>query len=320
MKISRILMTLLVLSTQVHAETTKPDLSHLNLNGLPAIVTLDSIGLTPTYANLAFGQQSDSQKLDIYLPANPEQKSYPVVMFIHGGGFMFGDKSMSLPSIVKGLLDNGIAVVTTNYRLSKEATFPAAPQDIGRAIEFIKTHATDYHIDTSKLVMMGESSGANLAALSGTAFDSSVMRGALNNPQADIRPLGVVALYPPVDFLQLDRLMIKQGCTQGANHSEPDSFESQYLGGQIQKKKAEARAANPITYIDSNTPPFFVENGSNDCQVGTAQSQLLVNALKKKKIAVDYTLLEGAGHGGKAFEENQNVMKIVQWVKALYQN
>lgn len=280
---------------------------------LPPMVSLASAGLTPKFADQVYGEKSAAQRFDVYLPANGNSP-YPMVMFIHGGGFRMGDKTMVSPAIVKGLLDAGYAVISTNYRLSTEATFPAAPQDIGLAIEFLRNNADQYDVNPDQLIVMGESAGANLAALSGTAAANGVLRGALLDRDSDIRPQGVVALYPPVDFQQLDSLMQEQGC-ENPNHNAADSFESLYLGGAITSKTAEAEAANPVSHIDSRTPPFMIENGNKDCQIGSAQASLLVNALKGRLVPVSYTQLDGAGHGGPEFETSANISAMTDWMR-----
>lgn len=305
-------LAVLLMMTTIPFSSAHADTKGAVSEGIPEVATLSSIGLTAAYSDLAYGTVSDAQKLDVYLPDGKEG-AYPVVMFVHGGGFAFGDKTMSLPGIVKVLLERNIAVVTVNYRLSGEAQFPAASQDLGRAIEFVRAHGSEYGLDAARLITMGESAGANLVSLSGTAAASEVMRGELLDPATDIRPQGVVALYPPVDFLQMDTLMSEQGC-ENPNHDAVDSFESIYLGGALQTMRDAATASNPTSYIDESTPPFFVENGSADCQIGTAQSALIVEALKAQNIPTVYTLLEGAGHGGDAFEAADNAAIITDWV------
>ena len=281
--------------------------------GLPAMVSLASTGLTARFADVVYGEVSAAQKFDVYLPESADSP-YPVIVFIHGGGFRFGDKQMVSPAMVRGFLNAGFAVVSTNYRLSDEATFPAASQDIGLALEFLRNNADQYDIDPDKLVVMGESAGANLAALAGTAAANGVMRGALLDRDADIRPQAVVALYPPVDFLQLDELMKAQGCPE-ANHNSADSFESRYLGGALSSKTAEAEAANPITHIDSRTPPFLIQSGTADCQIGSGQSKLLASALQARLVNVTHEQLEGAGHGGPQFETGANISSLVFWMR-----
>lgn len=177
------------------------------------------------------------------------------------------------------------------------------------------------HIDGARLVVIGEAAGANLASLAGTAASAPLFRAELVNPQVDIRPLGVVALFPPVDFGQLDALLQKQDCdVSHGGHAGADSFEGRYLGGALAEVPDKVKATNPITYIDAQTPPFLIENGSADCMVGAGQSQLLVAALKKANRSVDYTLIPGAGHGGKAFETSENAKKIAKWVTSVLES
>ena len=77
------------------------------------------------YLNIAYADQSGSQKLDLYLP--DAAKPYPVIVYIHGGGFRAGNKRAgNAPDIVRAGLDRGYAVASLNYRLSGEATYPAA--------------------------------------------------------------------------------------------------------------------------------------------------------------------------------------------------
>lgn len=281
-------------------------------SGLPPIEFLSDFGLTPAFADQPYGRVSDSQKLDVYLPAQGKGP-FPVAIFLHGGGFRYGDKGSSIPPIVKAVLGKGVAVATVNYRLSGEATFPAAPRDVARAIEYLRAQAGRLHLDGARLVVMGESAGANLASLAGVAATAPLMRAELVDPHADIRPLGVVALFPPVDFAQLDSLLARQGCT-GQAHAQAGSFEARYLGGAFTTVPERVKAANPITYIDAQTPPFLIQNGSADCMVGTGQSQLLVAALKAAGRNVTYTLIPGAGHGGAPFETPQNAALIADWV------
>lgn len=301
--LASLLSATLILASQAHAQPPA---------GTAPIPSLASAGLTPAFADQAYGNRSQAQKLDIYLP-DGEHQSLPVVLFIHGGGFRFGDKTTVPAAYIKGFLNAGYAVASSNYRLSGEARFPAASQDIGRAIEYLRANARRYHINPDQLVLMGESAGANLAALAGTAADSKVMYGALDDEEADIRPQAVIALFPPVDFMQLDSLMQQQGCAD-AHHGDADSFESQYLGGPLASKRAEAEAASPVTHIDAYTPPYFIQNGSADCEIGNAQAGLLATALQSRRIAVSYQQIEGAGHGGPQFESTANVDSILEWL------
>lgn len=81
-------------------------------------------GMQLTKANIAYAHLSDAQNVDLYLPVG--NGPFPVLVYIHGGGFKFGNKEMASANLVKGFLKGGYAVASINYRLSGEAQFPAA--------------------------------------------------------------------------------------------------------------------------------------------------------------------------------------------------
>jgi acetyl esterase/lipase len=110
--------------------------------------------------------QSETQKLDIYLP-NEGKAPFPVIIAFHGGGFYEGNKSKEYMTPMLQGLNHGYAVVTVDYRLSDEAKFPAAINDAKAAIRFIKVNAAKYDSNPNKIVLWGSSAGGNLAALAG---------------------------------------------------------------------------------------------------------------------------------------------------------
>ncbi|ENZ7914650.1 alpha/beta hydrolase fold domain-containing protein [Klebsiella aerogenes] len=269
--------------------------------------------LLPDFANVTYGENSKTQTLDIYLPAN-SKPPYPVVVYAHPGGFKVGDKTMAPYSIAHAILEKGYAFVSVNYRLSGESKYPAAVQDFFRATEFIKEHEEKYNIETGTLYFYGESAGANIVALAGLASDNPVFNQGKIYPQTFIKPTGVISLYPPVDFARIAEFQKEQGCkvnmpSQGLN------FEEQYLGGKLADNPEKIKAANPVTYVSGSAPKFLIENGSNDCNVGAEQSKLLVNALRKNGSEVIYHEFQGAGHGGPEFETKENIKRLTDFLK-----
>jgi acetyl esterase/lipase len=116
------------------------------------------------WLDMAYASRSPAQKLDIYLPPQGEGP-YPVILDIHGGEFAHGDKrDMKVLNALKGL-DRGFAVVGVNYRLSGEAIFPAALQDIKAAIRWLRANASAFQLDAAHIGAFGGSSGGNLAAM-----------------------------------------------------------------------------------------------------------------------------------------------------------
>jgi hypothetical protein len=105
----------------------------------------------PRYPDMAYASLSPSQKLDLYLPKGSGPS--PVVLLVHGGGFMFGDKAD--PVFKSGtdlLLARGYAVANINYRLSGEARAPAPIHDVKTAVRWLRAHASQYHLNPGGFV------------------------------------------------------------------------------------------------------------------------------------------------------------------------
>jgi pectinesterase len=104
--------------------------------------------------------------IDAFVPKEKASNERIAVIMIHGGGWRSGDRSQHYP-LAESLAHLGYVCFTPEYRLSTEALFPAAVYDIKAAIRWVKVNASKYHVDTSKIVIAGFSSGGELAALWG---------------------------------------------------------------------------------------------------------------------------------------------------------
>lgn len=252
----------------------------------------------PRYRDLAYASLSPAQKLDLFLPESGGP--FPVVLIVHGGAFMFGDKAD--PQSMAGtdaLLKHGFAVANLNYRLSGEARAPAQIQDVKTAVRWLRTHAKEYNLDPEKFGAWGASAGANLVALLGTAIGIPALEGVeLGNPEVSSRVQAVVDWFGPIDFLKMDSQFSGKPASQ--THDASDSPESLLIGAPIQARPDLVKVVNPITYISPKASPFLVQHGTEDDTVPVQQSQLLYNALLPVIGAgkVTLTLFEGAGHGG----------------------
>jgi acetyl esterase/lipase len=229
---------------------------------------------------------SSSQKLDLYVT----QKSAirPLVILIHGGAFMFGDKGGEDAGL---WLNQCFAVASLNYRLSGEAPFPAAVQDCKSAIRWLRAHANDYGLDPNRFGVFGASAGGNLAAMIGVTGET---RKFDLGEHLDIssRVSVVGDWFGPTDFLEMDA----QRYNGGDLHDPADSPESRYLGGPIQRRPEVAKESNPITYVSSKCPPFYIAHGDEDKQVPYGQSLLLKKALERVKVTVKFRTVHGQGH------------------------
>jgi acetyl esterase/lipase len=242
--------------------------------------------------NLAYVTNgSASQTLDLY--ASKKAKGVPLIVWIHGGAFLFGSKEgfPAEPIPVDFLLE-GYAVASINYRLSPEAIFPAQLEDCKAAIRWLRAHADEFGIDSNRIGVWGASAGGNLAALVGTTgelrdFEVGENLGFSSRVQA------VCDFFGPTDFLQMDAHRL----SDGQIHDAPDSPESKLVGGPIQDNPDRVRRMNPITYVTRDTPPFLIVHGTVDRLVPFNQSQLLAAALEAAGASVKFHPVEGGGHG-----------------------
>lgn len=278
---------------------------------------------TATSTGIQYAAASSAQGLNLYLPEG--KGPFPVVIMIHGGAFLFGDESDVGPGFkgnVDALKAKGIAVASIGYRLSDEAPFPAAVQDVKAAIRYLRHNAAAHQVDPERFALWGKSAGANLALVAGLASGAPAFDDPeLADPAISDRVRAIVAFYPPVDFAQMDRQLAAQGCEQGSGpmdgaHDAADSPESKYLGAPIQSVPAKVQQANPISYITPDAPAVYLSAGSADCMVPAAQSKLMFEALRRLAPAsgAQLYILDGAGHADSAFEQGDSLKRTVNFL------
>lgn len=166
-------------------------------------------------------------------------------------------------------------MLTVNHRSSRDAIFPAQIQDLKAAVRFIRANGHDFQIDTSFIGITGYSSGGHLSAMMGTS--GFIRHMTINSKTAQIEgQIGnytsynssvsaVVDWFGPTDFQSMD------SCGSTMVHDAPDSPESILIGAPIQESDDLCALANPISYIDSDDPPFLILHGDADPLVPQAR-------------------------------------------------
>ncbi len=116
-----------------------------------------------TAVDVVYGHH-ERHRLDIYCPPEPQGRSLPVVLFVHGGGFLKGDKGSAQrwhnANVGRMCAAAGFVGVVINYRLAPEHTWPAGGEDVAASIDWVKTHINQYQGDPDRVVLMGTSAGA----------------------------------------------------------------------------------------------------------------------------------------------------------------
>lgn len=277
------------------------------------------------FANLAYAKGSSAQTLDLFLP-DSGTGPFPLIVAIHGGAFQFGHKSDGQENPMKAGLARGYAVASINYRLSKEAKFPAAIQDVKAAIRFLRAQAAQYQLDPNRFAAWGGSAGGNLAALAATSAREPLFHdSALGNSEQSDAVQVAVDWYGPIHFSTMDTQFAALGQTprMGKTNSER-SPESRYLGKVVGTPEAEllVQQASPLTYVSVDDPPMLLQHGTEDRNIPITQSQVLADSLARVigPEKVRFETVEGAGHGGKLFTSPENLERVFEfldrWLRA----
>ncbi|PFO06296.1 hypothetical protein COJ85_08160 [Bacillus sp. AFS076308] len=256
--------------------------------------------------DLVYAEINGRQLLaDLYLP-KMKKEPLPVIIWLHGGGWRFGDRKLG-PDFTRYFASKGYAMVSIDYRLSDEAIFPAQIHDVKTAVRWVKTIAGEYGLDRNKIGLWGSSAGGHLAALAATTKPNEFIGENPLYPEMTSDVQAVVIGYGPVDFLQIDEQRELYGIIEedpesvqipkDKKTSDPDSFESLFLGAPILTCPERVKEANPLIYVKESLPPFLIKHGLSDVAVPAHQSKLLYQELADKKNNVSLYLINGLGHG-----------------------
>jgi acetyl esterase/lipase len=258
-------------------------------------------------------------RLDLYRPSSVASP-HGLVIYVHGGGWQSGHTRHSgafanWPAVLASIAARGYVVVSLEYRLSGEAPFPAAIQDVKAAIRWLRTHAAEFGVDRQRAVIWGGSAGGQLAALAGTSCGVAALEppgatasqrpepgaaaptktSTVTPPSATVESdcvQGVIAWYGIFDFATLAG---QGGPPTVAN--DPASGPGRYLGCALAKCTPQAvAAAGAITYLDAKDPPVLMIHGVNDRTVPIAQSRAYLAALKAKGVPAELIEIPGVDH------------------------
>ncbi|MFD6971050.1 alpha/beta hydrolase fold domain-containing protein [Streptomyces sp. NPDC059979] len=238
--------------------------------------------------------------LDVQVPVG--EGPFPAVVWIHGGGWLDGDRRYPPPTVPAALLHGavlgaGLALVSIDYRHSLEAPFPAQLHDVKAAIRYVRAFADVLGIDPDRIGVWGESAGGHLAALAGlTRPDGpggAVLEGTQGVTPGETGVLAVVDWYGVSDLVALAGHPLPP---MASGLEFPDPYEA-LLGASVAERPEAARAASPVTYADgSNPPPFLLVHGTRDGLVPYSQSEVLAAALRSAGGEVVLQPVEGADH------------------------
>jgi acetyl esterase/lipase len=255
-----------------------------------------------TFTYVPFG--TNAQTLDLYLPTTGSAP-FPTVIWIHGGGWVMGDKADVASA--KRLVCKGYAVASINYRLSGVAKFPAQIYDVKAAIRYLRANASTYALDATRFATFGSSAGGHLSSFIGSLGSiAGVEDLTQGNANVSSSVKAAIAWYGPSDFSQMDAQALAQGCGAGAaTHGGNGSPESGLVGCTVSDPACAnaVSGANPANFVQGLSVPMLFMHGSQDCTVPVGQSLLMRTQRDSRGIPGTFKrIVLGAGHGGLAWE------------------
>ncbi|MEM7228218.1 MAG: alpha/beta hydrolase [Planctomycetota bacterium] len=207
---------------------------------------------------------------DAAYPTTFEGERMPALIFMHGGGFVSGDKAQGRDFILS-FAEGGYFAMSIEYRLATERPLPAATFDAAAALRYLRTHADELDIDPERIGLSGYSAGGHLATLLATRGDR----------RSETHVACAATIAAPTDLAEL----VRRDPTLEALIEAPEGKLDMVL-----------KQLDPVTYIDANDPPIFLAHGEEDQTVEVEHMHRLARALESAGVPVTSQCLNGTGH------------------------
>jgi len=243
--------------------------------------------------NLRYGPYGRRNFLDVYRPRSGVTNA-PVLLQIHGGAWIVGDKRQQGMPLVLHMAKKGFVCVAINYRLSPRSRFPDHLVDCKRALAWIRENIEDYGGDPSRVIVTGGSAGGHLASM--MALTPNDPRYQPGFEEVDTSVQACVPVYAPYDLAEL------LGQRNGTEKALVERMARWVMGATPDESPEAFREASPLTHVHEDAPPFFVIHGTHDNLVPVSQARRFVESLRAKaKASVAYVELSGAPHAFDVF-------------------
>lgn len=246
-------------------------------------------------------------KLDVWYPRD-NAKPTPTLVYIHGGGWIFGTKEGSILQTLP-YLEKGWRVVNVEYRMASNSLAPAAVEDTRCALRWMYRNAKQYNFDLSKIVLTGHSAGGHLSLMTGMLPDKTPLD---NNCYAEEKygdvPMKVAAIVNWYGITDVNDII------QGANTK---NYGVMWMGSR-QDAPEIAKTVSPLTYVRANLPPVISIHGDKDDVVPYSHATRLHAELDKAKVSNKLITIKNGGHG--MFQSNDYKTSFDEIWKFLKEN
>lgn len=239
--------------------------------------------------NIAYTDSTSRRaRLDVHVPVETPEGPAPVLVQIHGGGWVLGSKESQGMPLVQHMAAQGWVCVSVNYRFAPKHRFPTQIIDVKRALAWVKEHISEYGGDPDYVVLTGGSAGGHLTALAAVTANEPEFQPGFEDADTSVR--AALPIYPVTDFAGATGLKSVQQMR--------DHFLAPVVIGKPYEGNEELfEAASPILRIHADVPDIFVIHGDKDSLVDVSQARLFTDELRRtSKNSVVYAELPGAQH------------------------
>lgn len=239
---------------------------------------------------IAYGDHP-RQTLDLYLPVDQDQP-LSVLFMIHGGGYIFGSKTMLAP-YAEYFVGLGYAVIVPNYRLAPDEPYPIPLQDLFCALAWTYREASTYGLDRTRVSLIGESAGGNAAAMLASVDDPNAFLNGCAYPfDPDDRPQALITYY-----LYSDLSTCPENACGLVRYASGLYLETDLTDLHEDELRAAWGDASPLRWLTGDEPPTLVIHGLADTIVPYSESIAWAEALESYQIPVETLLIPDAPHG-----------------------
>ncbi|WP_459555254.1 alpha/beta hydrolase fold domain-containing protein [Lacunimicrobium album] len=251
----------------------------------------DNLNIDVQFDQAYAGNNNPRQALDIYLPkSRKSEKPIPVVVYIHGGAWISGDKLAVANRPILVASTGQYAGISVAYRLSNEAKWPAQIHDCKAAIRWVRGNAEKLGLDADHIAVWGTSAGGHLVSMLGTSGGVESLEGDLG-PYTDksSRVTCVIDECGPTDFELA--LTYKDGKPQ-----EEDVAVVGLLGGKLADHVDLTKSSSPVTYVTPDDAPFLILHGTKDLRVDFSHATRIDKALEEAGVSSILIPVTDVGH------------------------
>lgn len=258
-------------------------------------------------ANITYRRANNTDlKLDLYLP-HDRPAAVPVVMFIHGGGWVVGAKEGEILELIP-YIQMGFAAVNVEYRLGENSLAPAAVEDCRCALHWVVNNAAQYNFDINRIVVTGGSAGGHLALTTGLLTpEAGFDRGctppdAMRWEKADNTVPKVAAVVNWFGITDVGDLL------SGVNAK---GYAIEWLSS-LPDREQLARRISPVYLVGKDSPPVITIHGDKDTLVPYTQARRLHEVLNREGIRNQLVTIPNGGHGNFSRDEVRRAMVAIR--------